>query len=210
MSSNFTRELFPELHQVLAGLPNGKKRYVAEATSALVAQRAYERFVARGDERPVSVVRDFRQPALAHLAAADSVFARLVREHRGDSHTAAWTSAGLTAIAFSAGSFVLAPFAPEEDEAYSHRMDGRGQPPIRTILFVVGEHAHLGHIYLTPTVLRAGSGLSIGLVGGLIGIHWSLGLSAGLLVAIVVALIAYTARAAAAQLRGAQRLQPTG
>src|SRR6266568_4886074 len=38
--------------------------------------------------------------------------------------------------------------------------------------------------------LRAGSGLSIGLVGGLIGIHWSLGLSALTLVVLVLALIA--------------------
>ena len=58
--------------------------------------------------------------------------------------------------------------------------------------------------------LRAGSGLSIGLVGGLIGIHWSLGLSAFTLVVLVIGLILYTARAAAAaQLRLAQRLQPS-
>jgi MFS family permease len=46
--------------------------------------------------------------------------------------------------------------------------------------------------------LRAGSGLSIGLVGGLIGIHWSLGLSALTLVALVIGLLLYTQRAAAA------------
>src|SRR5713226_3333142 len=49
--------------------------------------------------------------------------------------------------------------------------------------------------------LRAGSGLSIGLVGGLIGIHWSLGLSAFTLMILVLGLIQYTARAAAAQMR---------
>ncbi|MCA1644842.1 MAG: MFS transporter, partial [Chloroflexi bacterium] len=58
--------------------------------------------------------------------------------------------------------------------------------------------------------LRAGSGLSIGLLGGLIGIHWSLGLSALVLSVLVIGLILYTARAAAAQLRLAQRLQPSG
>ena len=68
----------------------------------------------------------------------------------------------------------------------------------------------VGVYNMASSGLRAGSGLSIGLVGGLIGIHWSLGLSAGLLVVIVVALIAYTARAAAAQLAVPQRLQPTG
>jgi hypothetical protein len=43
--------------------------------------------------------------------------------------------------------------------------------------------------------LRAGSGISIGLVGGIIGIHWSLGLSALTLAIIVVGLLAYTVRA---------------
>jgi MFS family permease len=45
--------------------------------------------------------------------------------------------------------------------------------------------------------LRAGSGISIGLVGGLIGIHWSLGLSAVTLATLVVALLLYTQRSAA-------------
>ena len=49
--------------------------------------------------------------------------------------------------------------------------------------------------------LRAGSGLSIGLLGGLIGIHWSLGLSALTLAVLVVGLLVFTARAAAAQVR---------
>ena len=44
--------------------------------------------------------------------------------------------------------------------------------------------------------LRAGSGLSIGLVGGIIGIHWSLGLSALTLAVLVLGLLWYTLRAA--------------
>jgi MFS family permease len=67
----------------------------------------------------------------------------------------------------------------------------------------------VGVFAMASNGLRAGSGLSIGLVGGLIGIHWSLGLSASILVILVLGLIAYTARAAAAQLRLAQRLQPS-
>jgi len=46
--------------------------------------------------------------------------------------------------------------------------------------------------------LRAGSGLSIGLLGGVIGIHWSLGLSAFTLALLVVGLLWYAARRAAA------------
>jgi hypothetical protein len=46
--------------------------------------------------------------------------------------------------------------------------------------------------------LRAGSGLSIGLVGGLIGIHWSLALSALTLSVVVVALLFATERLLAA------------
>ena len=44
--------------------------------------------------------------------------------------------------------------------------------------------------------LRAGSGLSIGLVGGVIGIHWSVGLSAFTLAILVLGLLWYTMRAA--------------
>ena len=44
--------------------------------------------------------------------------------------------------------------------------------------------------------LRAGSGLSIGLVGGIIGIHWSLGLSALTLAVLVLGLLWYTLRTA--------------
>jgi MFS family permease len=46
--------------------------------------------------------------------------------------------------------------------------------------------------------LRAGSGLSIGLLGGAIGIHWSLGLSALTLSILVMILLSYAARMAAA------------
>ena len=49
--------------------------------------------------------------------------------------------------------------------------------------------------------LRAGSGLSIGLVGGMIGIHWSLGLSALTLAVLVLGLLWYAARRAAAAAR---------
>jgi MFS family permease len=45
--------------------------------------------------------------------------------------------------------------------------------------------------------LRAGSGLSIGVLGGLIGIHWSLGASALTLSFLVIGLLLYTARAVA-------------
>jgi MFS family permease len=45
--------------------------------------------------------------------------------------------------------------------------------------------------------LRAGSGVTVGFVGGVIGIHWSLGLSAALLTCVVVGLLVYTTRAAA-------------
>jgi MFS family permease len=68
----------------------------------------------------------------------------------------------------------------------------------------------VGVYNMASSGLRAGSGLSIGLLGGLIGIHWSLGLSAAFLVVIVVGLIVYTARVAATQLGVAQRLQTTG
>ena len=54
--------------------------------------------------------------------------------------------------------------------------------------------------------LRAGSGLSIGLLGGAIGIHWSLGLSALTLAVLVTGLLWYAARvAASARVSVAQR-----
>lgn len=66
----------------------------------------------------------------------------------------------------------------------------------------------LGVYNMASSGLRAGSGLSIGLVGGVIGIHWSLGLSALLLVGVVIALLVYTGRTAAAA-NATPSLQPT-
>jgi MFS family permease len=66
----------------------------------------------------------------------------------------------------------------------------------------------VGVYNMASSGLRAGSGLSIGLLGGLIGIHWSLGFSAATLVVIVIALILYTARAATGRSELTQRLQP--
>ena len=67
----------------------------------------------------------------------------------------------------------------------------------------------VGVYNMASSGLRAGSGFSIGLVGGWVGIHWSLGGSAVLLAVCVIALLVYTARAAAAQLRLTRELQPT-
>lgn len=44
--------------------------------------------------------------------------------------------------------------------------------------------------------MRAFSGIMIGVIGGPIGIHWSLALSAMALLAIIVALLAFSMRAA--------------
>jgi hypothetical protein len=44
--------------------------------------------------------------------------------------------------------------------------------------------------------MRAFSGITIGVVGGLIGIHWSLALSALLLLAATAVLLAFTLRPA--------------
>jgi MFS family permease len=54
----------------------------------------------------------------------------------------------------------------------------------------------IGVYQMASAGLRAGSGITVGLVGGLIGIHWSLGLSAACLAAIVVGLLAITNRSA--------------
>jgi MFS family permease len=67
----------------------------------------------------------------------------------------------------------------------------------------------IGVYNMASSGLRAGSGFSIGLVGGWIGIHWSLGLSALSLAVIVIGLIAYTSRASNAEVKLAQQLQPT-
>jgi hypothetical protein len=54
----------------------------------------------------------------------------------------------------------------------------------------------LGVYNMASSGLRAGSGLSIGVVGSVIDIHHSLGLSAGLLALIVAGVMLFTARAA--------------
>jgi hypothetical protein len=68
----------------------------------------------------------------------------------------------------------------------------------------------LGLYNMASSGLRAGSGLTIGVVGAVIGIHWSLALSATLLALIVAGLVLFTARATATQARPTQGLQPTG
>ena len=69
----------------------------------------------------------------------------------------------------------------------------------------------IGVYNMASSGLRAGSGISIGLVGGFIGIHWSLGLSALMLSAITVLLLVYTSRARLSEPQPAahQQLQPT-
>ena len=44
--------------------------------------------------------------------------------------------------------------------------------------------------------LRAFSGVTIGIVGGLIGVHWSLALSAMMLLTVITGLLAFTLRSA--------------
>ncbi len=46
--------------------------------------------------------------------------------------------------------------------------------------------------------LRAFAGVTIGVMGGVLGIHWSLALSAGVLLAVVIGLLTLSARPAAA------------
>jgi len=50
----------------------------------------------------------------------------------------------------------------------------------------------IGLYILSALGMRAFSGITIGVVGGLIGIHWSLALSALLLLAVTTALFAFT------------------
>jgi MFS family permease len=57
----------------------------------------------------------------------------------------------------------------------------------------------LGLYNMSSNGMRAFSGVSVGMAGSLIGIHWSLGLSALALIAVTVALAAFDRRAAAAQ-----------
>jgi MFS family permease len=68
----------------------------------------------------------------------------------------------------------------------------------------------LGLYNMASSGLRAGSGFSIGIVGGLIGIHWSLAMSAALLTLIVAGLMLFTARATDPAAQPTQELQPTG
>jgi MFS family permease len=59
----------------------------------------------------------------------------------------------------------------------------------------------IGLFSMSNNGLRAFSGVTVGVVGGLIGVHWSLGLSAMVLLAVTVALFAFTIPA-----RGAEEL----
>jgi MFS family permease len=59
----------------------------------------------------------------------------------------------------------------------------------------------VGVFNMASNGLKAGSGFTIGLAGGLIGIHWSLGLSATLLGTVVVVLLIVTQRAVAVSAR---------
>jgi uncharacterized Tic20 family protein len=49
----------------------------------------------------------------------------------------------------------------------------------------------IGLFHMSSAGMRAFSGISIGLVGSLIGIHWSLALSAMALLAVILALMAF-------------------
>ncbi|HKA40954.1 MAG TPA: MFS transporter [Burkholderiales bacterium] len=53
----------------------------------------------------------------------------------------------------------------------------------------------IGLYYLSNNGLRAFSGITVGVVGALIGIHWSLALSALVLLAVTIALLAFSMRA---------------
>jgi hypothetical protein len=54
----------------------------------------------------------------------------------------------------------------------------------------------IGLYILSALGMRAFSGVTVGIVGGFIGIHWSLALSAMTLLAVVVGLLAFSTRAA--------------
>jgi hypothetical protein len=56
----------------------------------------------------------------------------------------------------------------------------------------------IGLFNMSALGMRAFSGVTVGLLGALIGIHWSLALSALTLLAVVLALLALTSRAAPA------------
>lgn len=50
----------------------------------------------------------------------------------------------------------------------------------------------IGLFHMSSLGLRAFSGVTVGMLGGLIGVHWSLGLSAMVLLAVTIALFALT------------------
>jgi MFS family permease len=62
----------------------------------------------------------------------------------------------------------------------------------------------VGVFNMASNGLKAGSGFTIGLAGGLIGIHWSLGLSAATLGTVVVVLLIVTQRAVAVSARASR------
>lgn len=63
----------------------------------------------------------------------------------------------------------------------------------------------VGVYNMASSGLRAGSGISIGLLGGLIGIHWSLGFSSLTLAVVVIGLLVYATRPVTSR----SHLQPT-
>jgi hypothetical protein len=49
----------------------------------------------------------------------------------------------------------------------------------------------IGLFNMAQQGLRIGSGLTVGVLGSVVGVHWSLGLSAGLLVLVTLGLLTY-------------------
>jgi hypothetical protein len=54
----------------------------------------------------------------------------------------------------------------------------------------------IGLYILSALGMRAFSGVTVGIIGGFIGIHWSLALSAMTLLAVIIGLLAFTLRKA--------------
>ena len=52
----------------------------------------------------------------------------------------------------------------------------------------------IGLFHMSSNGLRAFSGVTVGMLGGIIGVHWSLGLSAMVLLSVTIALFALTVR----------------
>jgi MFS family permease len=52
----------------------------------------------------------------------------------------------------------------------------------------------IGLYILSALGMRAFSGVTVGIIGGFIGIHWSLALSAMTLLAVIIGLLAFTLR----------------